>query len=236
MQRIWFGVWTLLIGSGPALAVDSKQVTEAKDHPEAVLIRSVNQASGSTSVCSGALITPRVVLTAGHGVYQWDRFEVTAPYVAGGPKRSTSTTKHIYPGYDPRKDYPERDLALLILDTPLAQPQELPTLPFGKLVPIETELLVVGRVKRGQVSRDKLFKGSVTRIAFPGNINIYGGFPKTVQKGDSGGPVFIKGREREIVAVISRYTGWSRRYVERDGYAPLTNKHRAWIEKHLPSD
>src|SRR5512140_1629345 len=51
----------------------------ASDYPEAVLVDMLRDGS-LTAACSGALLSRRVVLTAGHCVRGFDGFHVSAPY------------------------------------------------------------------------------------------------------------------------------------------------------------
>ena len=61
-------------GSRPANIVGG---VRASDHPEAVLV------DMDGAACSGSLIAPRVVLTAGHCVDGSSVWTITAPYAGG---------------------------------------------------------------------------------------------------------------------------------------------------------
>src|SRR5262245_50831231 len=66
--------------------------TEATAYPQAVLI---DMDGGASGYCSGSLIAPRLVLTAGHCAYGFGSFEVSAPY-ASPPQTATSSHGETY--------------------------------------------------------------------------------------------------------------------------------------------
>jgi secreted trypsin-like serine protease len=175
-----------------------------------------------------------VVLTAAHCVEGFDTWEVTAPYAQSGPVRAHAKTAKIHPHHKPRTF--ENDLAVVILDDAIAIGREFPTLGRGDLHPIGTKLVVVGRAGQGVVSRTKLFQALVTLVQLSDNINLYGGNPQLCEEGDSGGPVFVLGKEQEIAAVVSGGIRPSRNNVATDVYIPIGRRNRGWILKQIPEE
>jgi hypothetical protein len=221
-------------GLGEALAVKQKPSREATDYPEAVLITARNSKTRKEGYCSGALIASRVVLTAAHCLEDFDSWTVTAPYAKGGPATSTSRTARVHP--DHQRGSFENDVGLLILDEPIALEGKFPTLHGGDPYALETPLVAIGRVDNGKVSHAKLFRAPVSVVAFPDNIHVYGGNPQVVEKGDSGGPVFVSGKRREIAGVVSGHTEFNRRSVATDLYIPISGKSKEWIVKQMPKE
>jgi V8-like Glu-specific endopeptidase len=174
--------------------------TEATDYPEAALVNL--HRTGQNAICSGSVIAPRVVLTAGHCISGWQSWDVVAPY-AGGQKAEavkgvvfdyTDTTKQVNPD--------QHDVGLVILgsDIDLA---EYPTLAQSQ-VPDGTAVVNVGRINNGTASHSQLFVGSPVKVTDGASI----GHPfayrtdVVIQPGDSGGPALLTG-SHTIVAVNS---------------------------------
>ncbi len=221
-----------LLSGSPLQAIKRKPAAEVRGHPELVLISAKQSKGKEVSVCSGTLIAPNVVLTAGHCVDGFDQFAVSAPYAKKGADKATSTTPRKHPQFK-RGDF-EHDLAVLILDQDMDVGGKLPALYRGNLYPINTPLLVIGRVENGTISNSKLFQTQVVLVQFPGSINVYGANPQVIQHGDSGGPIFVAGKEQEIAAVVSGSISFSRWNVPTDLYVPISNKNRDWILRQVP--
>ncbi|MBX3230588.1 MAG: trypsin-like serine protease [Labilithrix sp.] len=168
----------------------------ARDYPEAVLVDS------DRGACSGTVIAPRVVLTAGHCVTSATRWTVTAPYAGGQRARSTKAwTKYTGAGViNPRAI----DVAALTLDSPI-ELDVYPTIATEMARP-NTKVRNVGRVRNGVVSNTALFIGrevTLERGVLYGYPNSYVA-DQVAENGDSGGPVYEKRPgTRKIVAVNS---------------------------------
>jgi secreted trypsin-like serine protease len=234
-RRAWWFVVTVVCWLPPAAqAIETKSSSEATNYPEAVLISSSSRHGNGASRCTGVLIDSRVVLTAAHGVVDFEAWEVTAPYAKGGPATVKATTMRPHPDFDPKSF--ENDLAILILETPIELQGPFAELHQGDLCRIGSKLTLIGRVNEGKVQSDRLFQGTVERTCIYGNINLYGGFPRVAERGDSGGPVFIGGDGHELVGIIVGGLMASRANVPLDVYAPITEKNRRWALNQVPGE
>jgi secreted trypsin-like serine protease len=219
-------------GLPAARAIKGDSVTEAKDHPEALLITGRDTRTGKQGRGCGVLIAPRAVLTAGHNANGFDAWEVTAPYARPSPLTATVREARVDPDREP--GHLEHDLAVLILDKPLDVGRPPPELSDGELLPFETKLEVVGRVQNGVALKSQLVRTMTTLVAFPGNVNVYGGHPQAGEPGDSGGPVYVVGKGNTLVGVVLGGIGFSRANVPKDVYVPVSRHNRDWILKQLP--
>jgi hypothetical protein len=171
--------------------------TSASAFTEAALV------NGPGFICSGAVIAPRVVLTAGHCVTGASSWTVKAPYAANQSARGSSS----WTGYVSTGDFvnPDTlDVAVIILDTPITM-ATYPTL-ASAAVPSGTKAVNVGRIRNGTASNTGLFVGTPVSLS-PGASQ---GFPlayasaEIIESGDSGGPVYVgSGATRTLVAVNS---------------------------------
>jgi len=167
----------------------------ASGYEEAALI------NGSGFICSGAVIAPRIALTAGHCAVG-SSFTVKTPYAQNQSARGTRVwTDYVATGQtvNPRT----LDVAVIILDTPI----RLSKYPKLASAPIAagTNTINVGRIKDGTASYSNLYFGRDVAVSdgAPSFPLAYRG-DAVIQSGDSGGPVYTgSGANRTIVAVNS---------------------------------
>ncbi len=181
---------------GQTLAVRGGSTANA--FPEAVLI---DYANGSG--CSGSMIAPRVVLTAGHcAVALTGPFQVYAPFANGQRASGTRAAVYDYPANNP-PSVPRRvhDVGLLFLDTPI-ELGSYPKLGTWKLDD-KDKVVIVGRVQNGNYSSNALYRETVKvkdgeTLGYRFSYNA----ENVIQSGDSGGPDFLPGTHT-VVAVNS---------------------------------
>jgi secreted trypsin-like serine protease len=170
--------------------------TGATSYPESVLVDAVDDL-GNGAACSGALLAPRVVITAGHCVLDFTSWTVQAPYAADTGSFTTSdhdtgdyTAGPVAGDTNPQK----HDVALVFLEDPITLDQ-YPEVAEGQADDGQ-EVVTVGR--RYQIG------GGTTNVSM---TDLYVSQPFTIQAagssapydyqslleidhGDSGGPLF----------------------------------------------
>ena len=169
----------------------------ATAYTEAALINT------DTFICSGAVIAPRIVLTAGHCVVGAASWTVVAPYAS----KQSATGTHAWTDYVATGESVNPatlDVAVIILDKAITL-SSYPKLASAASA-AGTQAINVGRIRNGQASFTGLFFGSAVTLDSGASY----GFPKAyisseiIEAGDSGGPVYVgSGASRTIAAVTS---------------------------------
>ena len=175
--------------------------TQASAYPEAVLV-DMSKGGQQTAACSGSLIAPRVVLTAGHCVHGFDGWKVTAPYASGQTASATSGITLDWNTDAETVDPNAHDVGLVFLDSDITL-ASYPTLADAPVAD-GAQVINVGRIDNGQFSTTDLFASQPTTV----NNATSSGFQydyiaaEVIQSGDSGGPDFTPGTHT-IIAVNS---------------------------------
>lgn len=183
------------VASAPSAIVGG---TRATAYPESIL---VDMAGG---YCSGSLIAPRVVLTAGHCVAGEVSWTVRAPFASNQQARVLEG-KTLDWTYDASGTVNpnQHDVGLLYLDHAITL-STYPTLQRSKL-PNGTSVVNIGRIQNGTLSTTALFVSPSLTVKDASSA----GFPydyianEVIESGDSGGPVELAGSGHVIVAVNS---------------------------------
>lgn len=169
----------------------------ASAYPEAAYL-DIDQTATRGYACSGVLIAPNVVLTAGHCV---DTHSVWEVHVGGAYRISTSAITYDWSEQGAEQVNPaHHDLGLVFL----CDGVKLAAYPDISAAVVETgaEAISVGRVLNGVVKSGDYQVATTLR---PGGTF---GYPfdyystDAIEPGDSGGPVFVRGTHT-IVAVNS---------------------------------
>lgn len=205
----------------------------AKDYPSACLI-DIYDASYKQRLafCSGALIAPGVVLTAGHCVYTNNAAHVICPFVNQDARGRGVPHPTYHPGVNGSVDPNSDDVGVILLNNRMAMTQypavrKTPT-------PINTLVVNVGRVLDGAASQTTLYKSAEISLQDGKLVK----FPRSyaakdkIQPGDSGGPTYLGGATGalEVVAVNSGVN-------EKEGYEVLSRVDLvySWINGQVES-
>jgi hypothetical protein len=174
--------------------------TAATSYTEAALINT------DSFICSGAVIAPRIVLTAGHCVVDASSWTVVAPYAS----KQTATGHQSWTDYVATGESVNPatlDVAVIILDKAITL-SSYPKLASSPS-PAGTQAINVGRIRNGQASFSGLFYGSPVTLQSGSSY----GFPKSyisseiIEAGDSGGPVYVGTNASRTIAAVNSGAG-----------------------------
>ena len=178
--------------------------SKASAYPEAALV-DMYKGGVLQAACSGSVIAPQVVLTAGHCVDGFDSWKIRAPYTASGVQTAQSsggTTYDWAEGGSETVNPNHHDIGLIFLKTAITL-TTYPTLATSA-VANGTKIYNLGRINSGTLSNTDMYIGAATAV----NGASSSGFPydyistDIIQSGDSGGPDILVGTH-QIVSVNS---------------------------------
>ncbi len=173
----------------------------ATDYPESVLL-TMTVGGKPRSLCSGSLIAPSVVLTAGHCVHGFDSWTVTAPFAGSQRSFTKNATTFDWSSGSDSVDPDAHDVALVLLDTPITL-ASYPTIATTGLAD-GARVVNVGRINNGTLSSSALYASKPLKVSSAADAGYQFDYmaSEVIEHGDSGGPVFIPGTHT-LVAVNS---------------------------------
>lgn len=178
--------------------------TSASNYPEAVWL--VGYVAGTPSaVCSGTVVAPRVVLTAGHCVRGYSQWDVDAPHAGSQVASSVKGIRYDWTEASGFINPNQHDIGLLFLDTDIIVPQY----PLIASQGTTSNVVNIGVKNNGAIPLTSLYVGQPIAIADGaafGYPYAYRSSIDIIETGDSGGPTVVPGpAPHTIVAVNSGF-------------------------------
>lgn len=198
----------------------------ASSYTEAVLV-DMYQNGQIVAACSGALIAPKVVLTAGHCVEGMTGWKITAPYAQGQTAMASSSALYDWTGGSEEVNPNEHDIGLVFLSTAITL-TEYPVIAQAR-VASGGSLINIGRINNGSFSSTNLYASK------PVTVTDANGYPfdyeasEIIQSGDSGGPCEVPNTSPHVIAAVNSGAGGGTEVLAR------TDLLQTWIAEKVAS-
>jgi hypothetical protein len=194
------------LGDSQHLSTPKVAGATASDYPESVLVE-MSQQGVFTGSCSGAVVAPQVVLTAGHCVELFTGWSVEAPFVLQSSSASKAETFDWKSDGSGKTDPSLHDVGLVYLDRRITLPR-YPALAEGPVAD-GSDIVNIGRVADSSLSSAALFVSKPLTVRMAASV----GYPydyvgvQAIEPGDSGGPVEVPGTTPHLLVAVNSGVG-----------------------------